>query len=316
MRLHHHLLAPLQRFFPSAPATLHSPAENNRRLHATGQGIGHFLGLDEEATAKLAQASLAQHQTLRARRPAAPALGLRPAQERLDGLLQQGACLLALPFNGPALLLLQQLASQTDLPLLLIESPLLRAALPDLGLAWPTLARCASQDVIRHVKAARVLAAAPTLYVSFPELHAHDHGTSATRPFMERPCHFSLLEAVLLRSGLQNLATLGLDGAGPQVQLVSRSAQTDSAGDAGQAIGATLDWLVAQLQAVAGHWPAQTLSWQYLYRASVACQEIERSNQLKQLEAFFDAWKRADAGLAGDTYGFAMARLSALRNAQ
>lgn len=289
--------------------------EPTRHVSALRQGIGYFLGLDDAAASTLAQVSLDAHQALRAGRPGTLRMAAQPALAQLETALQDGPCLLALPFNEPALCLLRQLAGRTTLPLTLIESPAVRDALSGLDLP-AALPRCSSQDVIRHVKAACAVQAPPMLYVSFPELHAQIPGTTAIRPFMDKPCHFSLLEAVLMRSGLRSLITLGVGAAAqPAVTLVTRTARQDSTLDAGQAIGATLNWLVGQLQAVAGAWPAETLSWQYLYRASVHCQEIERDNQLKQLEAYFDAWKRADAGLSGATYGYAMERLAALRKA-
>lgn len=315
MRLSDILTPLLTRLRTRAAGVRSAQEEQARLMFALRQGIGYFLELDEVAAATLAQANLCAHQALRASRPGTLRMAPQPALAQLETALQHGACLLALPFNEPALCLLRQLAGRTMLPLTLIESPSVRDALSGFDLP-ATLLRCASQDVIRHVKAACAVQAPPMLYVSFPELHAHVPGTTALRSFMDQPCHFSLLEAVLMRSGLQSLFTLGVGaGAQPGWTLVSRAARQDSALDAGQAIGATLNWLVGQLQAVAGAWPAQTLSWPYLYRASVHCQNIERSNQLKQLEAFFDAWQNAGAGLSGATYGYAMERLAALRKA-
>lgn len=313
------LMRALRRLLPARRDTRHVAQQHNddQLLHQTTQGIGYFLGLPEPEAAELAQGSLAQRQALRAPSgiPVAAGTFSRHARRILDDALTRGCCLLALPFNGPAVALLHHLAADPRLTLVIVESPELRNALPELGLPGPQPPRCSTQDVVKHVKATLAAGGAPTLYVSFPELHTLGEGTVASMIFLGQPCRFSLLESLLYQVGVPTLLTMAVTSEQPvtRLTLASLTAEHESSGTAGKSIGATFGWLAGHLQACARALPWQTLSWQHLYRASEHCQEIERSNQLKQLEAFFDAWKRADAGLDDGAYGLAVARLAALR---
>lgn len=313
------LIGALRRLAPARgdASDLAQQHSDDQLLHQTTQGIGYFLGLPEAEAAELARGSLAQRQALRTPSgiPLAAGAFARHARTILDDALTRGSCLLALPFNGPAVALLHHLAADPRLPLVIIESPELRSALPELGLPGPQPPRCSTRDIVKQVKAALAANRPPTLYISFPELHALGQGTIASMIFLGQPCRFSLLESLLYQVGVPSLLAMAVTSEQPvtRLTLASMNADHGRAGAAGKSIAATFGWLAGHLQACARALPWQTLSWQHLYRASEHCQEIERSNQLKQLEAYFEAWKHADAGLDDGAYGLALRRLAALR---
>lgn len=315
------LMRLLQRCWPARDSGARTAAQHSdeQLRQQSAQAIAYFLGLPESAAGELAQTSLEQRQALRAPWPAAgaPDPFVQQALAGIDTALARGSCLLALPFSVPAVQLLRRLALDPRLPLLIVESPALHAVLPELGFAGPQPARCATQHIVRHVKTVIASGQQPTLYVSFPELHAFSQGTAASIAFLGKQCRLSLLESLLYTVGLPTMLTMNAVAEGPltRLSLVALSAKQHRDGPPGQSIGATFGWLTGHLQANARLLPAQTLSWQQLYRTSEHYQAIERHNQIKQLDAYFDAWKSADAGLDNDAYRLAVARLAALRQA-
>lgn len=171
------------------------------------------------------------------------------------------------------------------------------------------------RDVIKHVKAARTDGSAPVLYISFPELHTRGNGTTASLNFLGKSCTFSLLEPLLYCFGLQTMLTLAPspDRASSLQLQQFEGAETDGP-NAGKALALCMGWLSGNLQNMAQTFPELTLSWQHLYRASGQYRALERNDKLKQLEAYFDAWRQAGPELDAQTYAFVKSRLTEMRN--
>lgn len=303
------------RFLPAGARRVHQ-RRDAQLLDQASRGTAYFLGPDQD-TGALAQAALVQRQSLRSISVKSSAqLPHGTVRKTLATALEHGSCLLALPFNTAAIQLMRDLANDARMPLILVESAALRTVLEEIPLADRSLPRCSTQDVIGHVKAA-ANSDAPLLYVSFPELHALGTGTTAPVTFLDKPCRFSLLEPLLCRHSINTLLTIGHAAAGPDagLHLVAWDAAACRVADPAGAMRSTLEWLCAQLAAVAAAMPAHTLSWPQLYRASLHCRQIERNDQLKQLEAYFLMWKQARGGLLDHTHQFAMARIAAMRDA-
>ena len=295
--------------------------------------LGLFLGLSDANALALACTVLAHRQTLLAAHRQATRLAVPPGPHSgtgpLDGssisltsALAQGSCLLALPCHRPALQWLDCLLQADVAPVVLVDSPALRPLLAALPLPANTWRCCSPTDVIQQVKAGRDGAAPATLYVSVPALHAAGAGTSAQVRFLGQTLRWSLLEPLLCLQGLKTLLTLAPPGMPPvthgsdrqPLALVSRTTQQPNPGSGGDSPGAILAWLVGHLEASARSQPDLTLCWPQLYRASAAFQAISRSNRLKQVAAFFDAWQAAGGGLQQQTHAHVAARLSVLRS--
>lgn len=278
-------------------------------------GIAHYLGEPEDRAWDLAGAACEQRQRRRGGPPRTAELQV-PAQaaaEALRDALAQGPCLLALPFSGAALDLLDELAPDQSLSLLLVESPSVAAAQADLGPVIASLPRCSTREVVKHVKRASS-EGSRLVYVSFPELHTLVAGATANVAFLGKACRFSLLEPLLCMHGLNTLLTIGCGPSGG-LGVVDCDIVALRAADQSKAIGASLSWLLGHLQASASETPSDTFSWHHLYRASKYYYQIERDNRIKQLDAYFDAWMVSSAGLPAKTYQLAKARLAALRHA-
>ena len=155
------------------------------------------------------------------------------------------------------------------------------------------------------------------LYISFPELHRPSAGTTAQLTFLGQPTLLSLFEPLLCQHGLSTLLTMALHTLPTGPALLLSALRTAAAGpdSTGAAPADILRWLVGHLQTLARTLPEQTLSWPQLYRSSAHFQAIARSNRLKQLAAFFDAWQASGSGLQGQTQAFVTAQLAALRSA-
>lgn len=259
-------------------------------------------------------------------------------ENALKNALTQGSCLLALPCNVPALQCLGHLLQADVAPVVLVDSPALRpllAALPQLWTRPTKTWRCCSPiEVIGQVKAGRSAATPATLYISLPELHGSGASTSAQVKFLGQTLRWSLLEPLLCLQGLQTLLTLAPSVALPStspssslstpstvgnsgsqaLSVVSRASRHPGLGLGADSPGAILAWLVGHLETSARSLPGLTLSWPQLYRASAPFQAISRSNRLKQMAAFFDAWQAAGAGLRQQTQVDVAARLALLRS--
>lgn len=333
-----HLAARLKRMLQPAlpPTPTRQTSANTALLQQTQTALGLFLSLSDSDALALACTVLAHRQTLLAAdqqttRPPRPG-GLDGAASPPDSggnilasALSQGSCLLALPCNVPALqwlvrLVHLRLAQAAVAPTVLVDSPALRPLQAALQLPAGALRCCSPIEVIQQVKAGRTAAAPATLFISVPELHVAGAGTSAQLPFLGQTLRWSLLEPLLCLQGLKTLLTLAPLATGADqrqtLALVSRATvQPGPAGgrDGGDSAGAILAWLVGHLEAAARSLPGLTLSWPPLYRASAPFQAITRSNRLKQVEAFFDAWQAAGGGLQQQTRAHVAARLAALR---
>ena len=271
--------------------------------------IAYLLKLTDEQAQPLVQAALGHRQRLRAS-PSAPTGSYDAAKLSLQAALERGPCLLALPFSVSGIELLRGLSADTGLELVLLESPALRTLRHEIPLATRALPACATRDAIKHVKA-EVARRGRTVYVRFPELHLLGQGTTAPVSFLDKTCRFSVFDPLLCSYGLDTLLTL--DGAGNALLSFDAAALRDAG--QGAAMRACLHWLVGNLQLAAAAAPAATLSWHQLYRATFHCHDIERDNQLKQLDAYFAAWKRSPAGEANHAVRFASAQVAALREA-
>ena len=330
-------LKPVRRPGRAAPAqaALLQQSTDSAMLQQSQTALGLFLGLSDSDALALACTVLAHRQTLSAarRQPAAPGAAAHTAGQRsadantLSRALAQGSCLLALPCNVAALQWLGTLASSAAAPMVLVHSTALQPLLA--GLGWPAklpagrLQCCSATEVIQHVKARRSGAAPATLYVSFPELHAAGADTSAQVRFLGQTVRWSLLEPLLCLQGLKTLLTLapadGLPSSppadpAPALALRSRSTLAPGPHGPGDSPGAILAWLVGHLEAAARSQPGLALAWPQLYRASAPFQAITRSNRLKQVEAFFEAWQAAGGGLQQQTQAYLSTRLAALRS--
>ena len=329
---------PPGRVAPAQAAALQQGTDS-AMLQQSQTALGLFLGLSDSDALALASTVLAHRQTLSAarRQRAAPGAAAHTAGQRsadtntLSRALAQGSCLLALPCNVPALQWLGALATSAAAPIVLVYSAALQPLLA--GLGWPAklpagrLQCCSATEVIQHVKARRSGAALSTLYVSFPELHAAGADTSAQVRFLGQTVRWSLLEPLLCLQGLKTLLTLApaddlpssppADPAlalAPALALRSRSTLLPGPHGPGDSPGAILAWLVGHLEAAARNQPGLALAWPQLYRASAPFQAITRSNRLKQVEAFFEAWQAAGGGLQQQTQAYLSARLTALRS--
>lgn len=332
-----HLAARLKQVLQ--PAALPAPARQTPAdtdlVQQAQTALGLFLGLSDSDALALACTVLAHRQTLLAADhqttwPPLPG-GLDGAASPPDhgdnilaGALAQGPCLLALPCNVPALqwlarLAQRRLAQATAAPIVLVDSPALRpllAALPLPAGAWRC---CSPTEVIQQVKAGRSGAAPATLYISVPALHTAGAGTSAQVLFLGQTVRWSLLEPLLCLQGLKTLLTLAPPttpaiAGGQALALLSRPTRLAGPTSSGDSPGAILAWLVGHLEASARSLPGLTLCWPQLYRASAPFQAISRSNRLKQVEAFFDAWQAAGGGLQQHTQAYVAARLAVLRS--
>lgn len=273
----------------------------------------YLLDLGDEQGQAMAHTALLQRQRLRSNWTAPTALpaAYKGAAQAVHAALEHSPCLLALPFSAPGIELLRALSADAGLRLVLIESPTLRAVRDEIPLASRALPVCATRDAIKQVKA-ESNRGTRTVYVSFPELHSLSHGTTAPVSFLNKPCRFSVFDPLLCLYGLDTLLTPAGDG----VTLLSWDASTSRHAGQGAAIRACLHWLIGNLQASAAAAPTATLSWHQLYRTSFHCYEIERENQLKQLDAYVAAWKRSPAGQANPTLRLASTRIAALRGAR
>ncbi|MBI3283241.1 MAG: hypothetical protein HYZ65_00105 [Burkholderiales bacterium] len=294
--------------------TTAAPQRADQRMqNHTALGIGYFLGQTEESTANMADAILEKRHQLHSPEVAQSAALLAETRAAIDAALAHGSCLMALPCHVEALLLLRALAHDASLRLVLVDSPAART-LSDEAFAGRHIERCATQDLVKRVKRADV-EDVQAVYISFPELHSLTHGTTATILFLGKACRVSVLESLLCVSGLNTLLTLGSrdDASHPHLMVVSWN-RSVFAQNQTRAISVALGWLWSHLQAVASVAPAEMLSWHALYRASEHCRHIERENQIKQLEAYFEAWRRSPAALSADTHQLALARLAAMRD--
>lgn len=308
---------------PSPPADLlhrqPRPGTDAAAISSAQSGLSLFLGLTDSDALALACATRAHRDAALALAPDGTAAAPLPwcldaAGEVLSAALVNGSCLLALPFNRPALQLLRQLPGKVQAPIVIVESPPLHECLARWRLPGTALTLCSVTEAIQRVKAGA--GAAPALYISFPELHRRSVGTTASVLFLGQPTLFSLFEPLLCLHGLKTLVTMALDTttAGPALVLGPLSTASVAVPDRSAAPAALLRWLVGQLQTMARTLPEQTLSWPQLYRSSAHFQAIARSNRLKQLEAFFDAWQVSGSGLQGQTHAFVMSQFAALRS--
>lgn len=315
------------------PGGQRRPGTDADAINASQSALSLFLGLaDAQALAMACTAQTHRHAALAPDCTAAAPWHCcaDAAGQVLAAALAHGPCLLALPFNRPALQLLRQLPGRVRAPIVIIDSP----ALGDSLARWPlpgALARCGLTEAIQRVKAGAAGGAAgataactvegaadgaaPVLYISFPELHRPSAGTTAQVVFLGQPTLFSLFEPLLCQHGLKTLVTVALaaPGADPALLLSPLTISTAAQASAGAAPAALLRWWVGHLQSMARALPEQTLSWPQLYRNSLHFQAITRSNRLKQLAAFFDAWQGSGSGLQGPTHAFVTAQLAALR---
>ena len=321
---------------PASPASLlaspRRPGADADAINSSQAGLSLFLGLpDAQALAIACTAQSHRHAALApdGTTTAAPwSCCPVAAGQVLMAALAHGPCLLALPFNRPALQLLRQLPGQVQAPVVIIDSP----ALGDSLARWrlpESVARCGMTDALQRAKAQAAAGAlhgglgsgqggaAPVLYISFPELHRPSAGTTAQLTFLGQPTLLSLFEPLLCQHGLSTLLTMALHTLPTGPALLLSALRTAAAGpdSPGAAPAAILRWLVGHLQTLARTLPEQTLSWPQLYRSSAHFQAIVRSNRLKQLAAFFDAWQASGSGLQGQTQAFVTAQLAALRSA-
>ena len=335
-----HLAARLKRVLQTAarPTPARQTSADTELVQQAHTALGLFLGLSDSDALAVACTVLAHRQTLLAAgghsaRSASPpgldGVAGRPGSDAINTLasaLAQGSCLLALPCNVPALQWLGRLPQADVAPMVLVDSPALRPLLAALPLTAKTWRCCSPTEVIMQVKAGRNGAAPATLYISVPALHTAGAGTSAQVRFLGQTLRWSLLEPLLCLQGLKTLLTLSPSVAPPvtppvtgggndqPLALVSRATLQPSPGSSGDSPGAVLAWLVGHLEASARSLPSLTLCWPQLYRASAPFQAISRSNRLKQVEAFFDAWQAAGGGLQQQTQAHVAARLAVLRS--
>ncbi len=295
------------------------PASNQRAeqrlLDSTAAGCAYFLGEPEDVAADMAAAAVDQRRRLPSEAPSRE--GRQLAGQALAAIAAahaNGPCLLALPCHVAALNLLSIIARDPGLHMVLVDSPAARSLLDDI-VPGHTIERCATHELVKRIKFASP-DDANVVYVSFPELHALTAGTTASTVFLGKSCRVSVLEPLLCLSGINTLLTVAAvnDASTAHLTIARWDAATFRAEKHPRPLGFTLGWLWSHLQAVAGAAPARMLSWHALYRASAHCYQIERENQIKQLEAYFEAWKRAPAGLDIDTHQLAAARLAAMRD--
>jgi len=301
---------------PQAPVGKQPDTE--RSIRQAAAGMAYYLGLSEEDAILRAQAACERRER-RGGQPVGDGLVVPPdqAQRLLQRVLRDnGSCLMALPFSGAALELLHELASDGSLPLILVEGAALAKRSMDVGATIQDLPRCQTREVIKHVKI-QVKQPQAVVYVSFPELHALTAGTTANTSFLGKACRFSVLDPLLCRYGLNTLLTIGYfpasNGVGPE--LVSCEAPKVGPEEHTLAITTLLRWLLGHLQVSASVAPDDTLSWHYLYRASMHHYQIERHNRIEQLDAYFNAWRSSPGGMPEKLCRLAAARVAALRAA-
>jgi hypothetical protein len=279
----------------------HQRAEaNTTRLAA--KGLQHALALSNDEAMRIAGAALAAYRQLCAQSSAgsAPPALLRTLSDRLA----QHSCLLALPYSLPGLRLLRQLAA-SGLRTVVVTTPVVEQVLEEIGLPAGRLASVGTNHVVRMIKAGTPQ---PTLYISFPELHAGSESTRTWVSFNGMRHGVSLLEPLLCCLGLEALYTL-TPAEEPELTILRLTPLKPR--DASLTISSVTSWLTLHLQAAASALPAQTLSWSQLYRASAPYLQVERDDQLKQLNAYIDAWHRHGDGLDGGACAAARARLAA-----
>lgn len=319
MSLRKLLFAPLEKLLSMAePIEQMGNQQEASMIKYAQMGLRHFLGLQQEQAFAMAQACLRGYKRLlqRGNMPA-DAPPLPPVASEVTRHLQHGSCLLALPFNLSALQLLLSLPADLARRTVVIESQTLVNALLVMNSQNKPLQTMPPRDVIKRVKAARTDGSAPVLYISFPELHMRGNGTTASLNFLGKSCTFSLLEPLLYCFGLQTMLTLA-PGSGRAASLKLRQfegAETDGP-NAGKALALCMGWISEHLQSMARAFPELTLSWPHLYRASGQFRALERNDKLKQLEAYFDAWRQSGPELDAQTYAFVKTRLTEMRNSQ
>lgn len=296
------------------------------------KGVQHFLGLNSAAANELARAAQSAYQTMlqeskRANLNDAAHHVLAQVQLALVQALKQNSCLLALPLQVQALHLLRQLAQRSQRKIVIVETAQVRQIVQDMQLLDSCLVLKPSKEVIKLVKERTQNSAGNTanehehtLYISFPESHPFSAGTSTTLEFAGKAYGFSMLEPLLCVSGLPTLLSLSSDlssdtnSSDMTLAHFSLAQVTDQKASAAMMTIAT--WLASQLQSCAQCHPAQSLAWQALFRASLHCRTIERSDKLKQLEAYFDVWKNSGTGLDLATHEMLKSRLQQLRTAK
>ncbi|MBI3230818.1 MAG: hypothetical protein HYZ45_11775, partial [Burkholderiales bacterium] len=213
----------------------------------------------------------------------------------------------------PALQLVRQLLQNRLLDIVLVETPQLRTTLTDLQFTNANL--LPAKEAIKVVKA-RKAAASNTLYISFPETHSYQAGTTTQMEFAGKGYGVSLLEPLLCCSGIPVLLSLAMAEDGQGLQLSRLPLASLGGQGPNQVMAAIAGWLAARLQAMATAMPQQTWSWAALFRASKHCRAIERSDKLKQLEAYVEAWQASGTGLELASYDILKTRLQQLRQAK
>ncbi|AKU22158.1 hypothetical protein [Massilia sp. NR 4-1] len=317
MSLRKLLLAPMGKLLAlTAPADQFRGQQETSMIKYAQMGLRHFLGLPQEQAFNMAQAGLGGYKRLLQRGTLpADAPQLPPVATEVARLLQHGSCMLALPFNLSTLQLLLELPASLAQRTVIIESPTIINALRLLGSQNKAPSMMPPRDVIKRVKAARTDGSAPVLYISFPELHVRGNGTTASLNFLGKSCTFSLLEPLLYCFGLQTMLTLAPNPSRKTSLQLQRfeGAETDGP-NAGKALALCMGWMSGHLQDMARTFPELTLAWPHLYRASGQFRALERNDKLKQLEAYFDAWRQAGPELDAQSYAFIKSRLTEMRN--
>lgn len=293
-----------------------STREREQTMQHMAAGIAYYLADSDESANVRAQALCRRplHRHGLVPRSELARVPLAQARQSLLEALERGACLLALPFSLAGLGILEALAVDSRLPLILIDSPAVSARRVQFHASVNRLPRCQTRDAIKHVKDGAGQGEA-VIYVTFPELHALTPGTTAQASFLGKACRFSILDPLLCMVGVNTLLTIGYSAAvpGARAALVNCDTVAVRSTESAQAMSVLLRWLLGHLETAASSAPDGTLSWPYLYRASMHCYQIQRDNRIKQLDAYFQAWRRSSTGMPDSTYQAAMAQLAALR---
>ncbi len=287
----------------------------NQLTHAE-KGVQHFLGLPSDAAFDIAAQAQAAYSAMRTEVASLD-------DELLQGVvaaLKQSSCLLALPLQITALRLLVQLAQRSQRHIVVVETPLVRDILRELNLLDSCLQLKPAKDVIKQVKAQKDAPAHEnTLYLSFPESHPFSASTSTTLEMQGKAYGFSMLEPLLCCSGLPqvlSLRSVKTDAEEVKLRLVCLAMESVAKPNSNASLQACALWLAEQLQSCARDLPAQSLAWQPLFRASAHFRAIERSDKLRQLEAYLDTWKNSGTGLDLNTHQLLKSRLLQLRTAK